>query len=191
MRAQGILKIFKAKQGLLEGHFLLSSGLHSKKYLQCARVLQYPDISERLCRKIALKFRPKRITAVVAPALGGVVVAYEVARAMGVRGIFTERVDGKMCLRRGFELSPADRVLVVEDVITTGGSTREVMDVVRRHGAKVAGVGCIVDRSTARLRLGCPVASLLRIAVPTYAPANCPLCKSGIPAVKPGSRAAK
>ena len=185
-----ILKIFKDCGALLEGHFLLSSGLHSSQYLQCALVLQHPTHAERLCALLARPFQGQGIEVVAAPALGGIIVAHEVARALGARALFTERAEGRMVLRRGFQISPGERTLVVEDVITTGGSTLEVMQVIEEHGGKVAGVGCLVDRSG-----GAPLEverhALIRLEISNYAPEACPLCREGRPVVKPGSRQAK
>lgn len=188
--SQDFLPLFKERGALLEGHFLLSSGLHSPRYVQCARVLMDPVVATRLGAAVADTLRPSLSTppsAVVAPALGGVLVAHEVARAFGVRGLFTERQEGAMALRRGFALSPDERVVVVEDAITTGGSTREVMDAVRALGARVDAVGCLIDRSGG-VDLGVPLASLVRLDVPTYPADACPLCAAGSTAVKPGSR---
>ncbi len=187
---EDLLPLFKERGALLEGHFLLSSGLHSPRYVQCARVLMDPPLATRLGAALAEALRPALPTApgvVVAPALGGVLVAHEVARAFGVRGLFTERQDGAMTLRRGFALAPGEGVVVVEDAITTGGSTREVMDAVRALGARVEAVGCLIDRSGG-VDLGVPLRSLVRLDVPTYPAESCPLCASGSTAVKPGSR---
>jgi len=189
-----LLALFKERQALLEGHFLLTSGLHSPRYLQCARVLMDPELALRLGRDLAEKLRPLlgglAPAAVVAPALGGVLVAHEVARGFGCRGLFTERQDGLMTLRRGFALEAGEPVVVVEDVITTGGSTREVLDCVRGKGARVLAVGSLVDRSGGGVDLGLPRASLLELEVPTWEAAACPLCASGSRPEKPGSRAA-
>ncbi len=187
MTENEILKIFREHSALLEGHFILSSGLHSDRYIQCALVLQFPRIAERLCSELAGKLRPLNASVVAAPALGGVIVAHEVARALGARALFTERQDGVMALRRGFALSPGEPTLVVEDVITTGGSTRETMKCVEQAGGRVVGVGALVDRSGA-VELELPKTALVTLTVQNYNPADCPLCKSGIPAVKPGSR---
>lgn len=187
---EDLLPLFKERGALLEGHFLLSSGLHSPRYVQCARVLMDPPLATRLGAALAEALRPALPTApgvVVAPALGGVLVAHEVARAFGVRALFTERQDGAMTLRRGFALAPGECVVVVEDAITTGGSTREVMDAVRALGARVEAVGCLIDRSGG-VDLGVPLRSLVRLEVPTYPAESCPLCASGSTAVKPGSR---
>ncbi|MDD5440574.1 MAG: orotate phosphoribosyltransferase [Candidatus Omnitrophica bacterium] len=186
-----VLELFKKTNALLEGHFLLSSGLHSPRYLQCALLLQNPDIAETLCKALAGKFLKAKPTVVIAPALGGVLVSYELARALGVRGIFTERVDGVMQLRRGFSLAPEDRVIVVEDVVTTGKSTGEVLDVVRGYGASIVGIGAIVDRSGGALALELPVTSLIKVQAPAFKPEACPQCKDNIPLVKPGSRPQK
>ena len=189
---ESLLKLFEERGALLQGHFLLSSGLHSARYLQCARVLMDPALATRLGKELAERLRPLLgegpARAVVAPALGGVLVAHEVARGLGCLGLFTERQDGKMALRRGFTLEPGEGVVVVEDVITTGGSTREVMEVVRAAGARVVAVGSLVDRSGGKAELGVPYRSLLELEVPSYAAADCPLCAQGTKPVKPGSR---
>jgi orotate phosphoribosyltransferase len=189
-----LLAVFKEREALLDGHFLLSSGLHSPLYLQCARVLMDPALATRLGRTLADALRPQfgnvAPTAVVAPALGGVLVAHEVARAFGCPGLFTERQDGRMTLRRGFRLGPSDNVVVVEDVITTGGSTREVVDAVRGFGAAVQAVGSLVDRNGGVVDLGVPRAWLLKLEVPTYPADACPLCAAGGKPEKPGSRTA-
>ncbi len=186
-----ILKTFCENSALLEGHFILSSGLHSDRYIQCALVLQHPRVAERLCSELAAKLRNVGAQVVAAPALGGILVAHEVARALGIRALFTERQEGAMTLRRGFTLSPGEPVLVVEDVMTTGLSTRETMRCVEEAGGKVVGVGALIDRSGGAVDLGLPKAALLTLAIQNYNPADCPLCKAGIPAVKPGSRTKK
>jgi orotate phosphoribosyltransferase len=189
-----LLELFKERGALLEGHFLLSSGLHSSRYLQCARVLMDPPLATRLGEQLARALEPllagRRPSAVVAPALGGVLVAHEVARGFGCRGLFTERVEGAMALRRGFTLEKDERVVVVEDVITTGGSTREVLRCVQAQGAQVMAVGSLVDRSGGAADLGVPRRSLLSIEVPAYEASSCPLCAGGSRPEKPGSRAA-
>jgi orotate phosphoribosyltransferase len=186
-----ILNIFREHSALLEGHFILSSGLHSDRYIQCALVLQHPRVAEKLCTELAAKVRHLGATTVAAPALGGVIVAHEVARALGARALFTERQEGVMTLRRGFHLEPGEPTLVVEDVITTGLSTRETMKCVEQAGGKIVGVGSLIDRSGGTADLGMPKASLVTLSVQNYKPEECPLCKSGIPAVKPGSRIKK
>jgi len=183
-----VLGIFEKSSALLKGHFKLSSGLHSEKYLQCALVLQYPNIAERLSEALAKKFSAEKIDVVIGPALGGVTLAYEVARAIGSRGLFTERQDGKMVLRRGFSISKGEKVLVVEDVVTTGGSTKEVIDLVRSFGADVVGVGSIIDRSSTQIDFGVPFRPLAKVEVETFEEDKCPLCKNHVPITKPGSR---
>jgi orotate phosphoribosyltransferase len=173
---------------LLEGHFRLSSGLHSAGYLQCAVVLQDPASAALLGAAIAARSQELRPTVVLSPALGGIVIGHEVARALGIRAIFAERQDGVLTLRRGFVLSERDRVLVIEDVLTTGGSTRETMQVAAAAGGQVVGAASIVDRSRGAAHLDVPFHALLTIDLPTYQPDACPLCANGLPVVKPGSR---
>lgn len=183
-----ILNIFRQRGALLEGHFLLSSGLHSEQYLQCAMVLQYPDVATDLCFKLAGLFRSEKIDLVIAPALGGIIVAQDVAKALGVRAIFAERVEGKLTLRRGFAIEKGERALVVEDVVTTGGSTKETMRVVTDAGGVVIGAGSIIDRSGGTADLGVPFNSLVTLAIDACQPKDCPLCAKGLDVVKPGSR---
>ena len=184
-----LLDLFRRSGALLEGHFRLTSGLHSPGYLQCALVLQHPAHAEALGRAIAEKTRMLRPTVVLSPALGGIVIGHEVARALGVRAVFAERQDGALMLRRGFTVGETDRVLVVEDVLTTGGSTRETMQVATASGAQVIGVASIVDRSRGTVRFEVPFHSLIEVALPSYEPDKCPLCAQALPVVKPGSRA--
>ena len=188
MTRDELLDLFRRSGALLEGHFRLTSGLHSSGYLQCALVLQHPAHAEVLGRAIADRTRGLRPTAVLSPALGGVVIGHEVGRAHGVRALFAERQDGELTLRRGFVIAENDRVLVVEDVLTTGGSTRETMQVARASGGQVVGAASIVNRSGGRAEFDVPFASLLDIDLPTYEPDKCPLCAQGLPVVKPGSR---
>jgi orotate phosphoribosyltransferase len=187
-----LLSVFLDRGALLEGHFLLSSGLHSPRYLQCALVLTDPPLATSLGQQLADALRPSLAgvapRAVVAPALGGVIVGHEVARALGCRALFTERQEGVMTLRRGFALAADEPIVVVEDVVTTGKSTREVMDVARSAGAHVIAVGSLVDRSGGSVDLGVPRRSLLELSVPTYAADACPLCAQGSRPAKPGSR---
>ena len=183
-----LLALFRRSGALLDGHFRLSSGLHSPSYLQCALVLQYPDLAEQLGAALAERTRHLQATAVLSPALGGIVIGQEVGRALGVRALFAERQDGTLTLRRGFTLEPGEKVLVVEDVVTTGGSTRETMDVARAAGALVIGACGIVDRSGGKQDLGVPFHALLSMVVPSYPADACPLCQQGLPVVKPGSR---
>src|SRR4249920_375706 len=188
MTRDELLDLFRRSGALLEGHFRLTSGLHSPGYLQCALVLQHPQQAEALGRAIAGRVQDLRPTVVLSPALGGVVIGQEVGRALGVRAIFCERQDGKLALRRGFTLDSTDRVLVVEDVMTTGGSTRETIEVARAAGGQVVGTASIVNRGGGAIRFDVPYVSLLEIALPTYDPDQCPLCAEGRPVVKPGSR---
>jgi len=188
MTEDDILKIFREYSALLEGHFVLSSGLHSDRYIQCALVLQHPRVAERLCVELGPRLGELGAKVVVAPALGGVIVAHEIARALGLRALFTERQNGEMTLRRGFHLGQDEPVLVVEDVITTGKSTRETIDCVENAGGKVVGVGALIDRSGGKVEFNVPKAALATLNVETYDPDDCPLCNAGKPAVKPGSR---
>jgi orotate phosphoribosyltransferase len=174
---------------VLDGHFLLSSGLHSQRYLQCAKLLQYPHYAEEIGRELAARFSSiQRIDLVVGPALGGMIIAHEVAKALKVRCVFVERYEGKMTLRRGFKITKGENVLIVEDVVTTGGSIKETMDVIKGFGGKIVGIGVIVDRSGGGVKFGVPLQSLLVVEIKTYESINCPLCEQGIPLVKPGSR---
>lgn len=182
-----ILSIFKQTHALLEGHFQLTSGLHSAQYFQCAKVLQFPKYAEMLCKEIASKFRNQAVDVVIAPALGGIVVGQEVGRQLNVRTMFTERKDGTMQLRRGFEINNNEKILVCEDVITTGGSVREVIDIVKNNGGIVVGVSAIVDRSGGKISFDNLFATI-SLEVITYKPDACPLCQKGIPVEKPGSR---
>ncbi|MFA5146482.1 MAG: orotate phosphoribosyltransferase [Candidatus Omnitrophota bacterium] len=188
MTEKDVLKLFDKYGALLEGHFRLSSGLHSGKYLQCALILQHPEVAERLAKELAARFSKDKVDLVVGPALGGITLGYEVARALGVRGIFAERQDKAMVLRRGFSVNPGERALVVEDVVTTGGSTREVMEVVKGSGGKIAGAGAIIDRSDNGADLGVRFEALAKIRVETFDEKACPMCRKGIPVMKPGSR---
>jgi orotate phosphoribosyltransferase len=188
MDRDAVLALFRASGALLDGHFRLSSGLHSSGYLQCALVLQYPERAEALGRALAAKLKPFDPTVVLSPALGGLIVGHEVARSLGVRAIFAERQDGALTLRRGFSLASTDRVVVIEDVVTTGGSTRETMAVAEAAAARVVGAGAVIDRSGGAAKLGVPFASLVTLTVPAYQPEACPMCAEGRPVVKPGSR---
>ncbi len=188
MGQENSLHIFLQTNALLEGHFLLTSGKHSNQYFQCAKVLQYPGYAESLCNIIAEHFQLFEIDTVIAPAIGGIVVGQEVARQLNKKSIFAERVDGHLVLRRGFEISEGEKVLVCEDVVTTGGSVFEVIDIVKEYGGEVVGVGMIVDRSNGKVKFGVSQISTLEMEAVTYEPEDCPLCKDGIPVVKPGSR---
>lgn len=191
MTETDVLNAFRRSGALLEGHFRLSSGLHSPGYLQCALVLQHPKEAEALGAALGNLVRSLGVQTVLSPALGGIVIGQEVGRALGVRAIFAERQDGALSLRRGFALEPGEKVMVVEDVVTTGGSTRETMDVARAAGAIVVGACAIVDRSGGKQGLDVPFHALLPMDVKTYQPEACPLCQQGIPVVKPGSRTPK
>ena len=188
MNQEEVLDIYRRTGALLSGHFLLSSGLHSDRYLQSALVLQQPDIATKLCAELAARFKDQRIEVVIAPAMGGVFVSHETARALGVRALFAERVNGELTLRRGFTIKPGERVLVVEDVITTGKSTRETIEVVKKAGGTVIAAACLVDRSGGKADLGVSYRSLVTLDVPSYAVDSCPMCKAGSAPVKPGSR---
>jgi orotate phosphoribosyltransferase len=191
MRAEEVIDKFKSADALLEGHFILSSGLHSAAYLQCAIALQTPAVAAEFGAAIAKEFAGAQIETVASPAIGGLVIGYEVARQLGARFIWTERDGGQMTLRRGFSLSKGERMLVVEDVITTGGSTRETIDVVREHGAEVVAAASIIDRSGGKADVGVPRVSLATLDVLAIDPADCEACKRGEPAIKPGSRKAE
>jgi orotate phosphoribosyltransferase len=180
--------MFEKAGALLKGHFLLTSGLHSPVYWEKARVLQYPEYTESLCRMIAGRFRGSGIQVVAGPTTPGIILAYETARQLGVRGIFAEKDEaGGRVFRRGFEISPGEKVLVVDDILTTGGSVRDVIDAVRKLGGEVASVGVLVLRSADEPNFGVPFFACHRTQVVTYPPGQCPLCAAGVPLVKPGS----
>jgi len=186
-----VLDTFVETGAYLKGHFRLTSGLHSPEYLQCARVLQHPAIAERFGAELAalLQQIAPAIDVVVAPAMGGLIIGHEVARALATRFIFTERdSEGKMTLRRGFAINPGERAVVIEDVITTGGSSKEVVEILTRDGAVVVAAGSIIDRSGGQADLGVPRVALATLVVTAYQPDGCPLCQQGLPVVKPGSR---
>lgn len=183
-----VIEIFKKSGALLEGHFRLTSGRHSDKYMQCAQVLQYPEYTAQLCGEIANYFKEMQVDVVIGPAMGGIIVAYEVGRALGVKTIFTERENGAMTLRRNFQVKPGEKVLVVEDVVTTGGSVKEVINVVKEQGGEVIGVGLLVDRSNGQVDFGVPTKPVLQMEVVSWEAEDCPLCKEGLPVIKPGSR---
>lgn len=185
--SEAVLQVFRETGAYLKGHFRLTSGLHSNEYLQCALVLQHPAHAERFGRELAAHLPACDV--VVSPAVGGLIIGHEVARAKGVRFLFTERdADGKMTLRRGFSVEPGETALVIEDVVTTGGSTREVIALLTAAGAQVLGAGSIIDRSGGRADLGVPRVALATLDVVAYPPGDCPLCKQGVAVVKPGSR---
>jgi len=192
--ATSSMALFEETGAYLHGHFRLTSGLHSGEYLQCAKVLAHPQYAERLGRALGEKIKPlldgSAIDVVVSPAMGGIVIGHEVARALGARSLFTERdaATNAMALRRGFEILPGEKAIVIEDVITTGGSTREVVDTVGAAGAKVLAAGSIIDRSGGRADVGVPRVALETLEAVAYQPEECPLCRQGLPLVKPGSR---
>jgi len=183
-------KLLISVGAVLDGHFLLSSGKHAPRYVQCAKLLQYPKLAERVADLLAQQMDQfEKSDAVIGPALGGIVIAYELARALGVRGMFSERdPEGRMTLRRGFEVTPGERILVVEDVVTTGGSSIEVARLVKERGGIPVGIACIVDRRIEGTELPFPVIGAVRMQIPIYSPDDCPLCRRGIPYVKPGSK---
>ncbi|MEG0771321.1 MAG: orotate phosphoribosyltransferase [Clostridia bacterium] len=183
-----IMEILEEAGVLLQGHFLLTSGRHSNKYMQCAKIFQNSKYSKELCKDLAEKFKEDNIDIVVGPALGAIQMAYEVSSQLEVPNFFAEREDGKMTLRRGFSLEKGQRVLIVEDVVTTGGSVFEVIDLVKAEGAVVAGVGVIVDRSAGKIDFGVPFKAVTSMSIESYTKEECPLCKEGLPYVKPGSR---
>ncbi len=190
MDATKVLALLKETGAFQSGHFLLSSGMHSSQYVQCAQLLQYPQHAAAVGAALGQRFRSARPQAVIGPAYGGMIVAHEVARALGVRALFAERVDGKFELRRQFKIEPGERVLIVEDVVTTGAATGEVKRLVERHGGIVVGVGAIVDRTAGPLSFNCPFEALAGLEAPVYLAAMCDLCHAGVPLVKPGSRPA-
>ena len=188
IKEREIIELLKKTGALLTGHFKLSSGLHSDQYFQYALVLQHPECAQRLGEGIAGEFKDKGITCVAGPAIGGIIIAHEVARALKARCIFGERVEnGKMVLKR-FKLEPQDKVLIVEDVITTGGSIKELIDIVKATGAIIVGVGALADRSSEEIDFGYETKALIKLKAKTFNPAECPLCKKGDPLIKPGSR---
>ncbi len=191
MTKQEIVEMLKEAEVLLEGHFLLTSGRHSDKYMQCAKIFQYAKYSEPLCKELADQYKNDNIELVIGPAIGAIQMSYEVGKQLGVKNIFAERENGEMTLRRGFTIEEGQRVLVVEDVVTTGGSVREVIDLVKANGGVVAGVGSIVDRTGGKIDFGVPYKSAFSMDITSYEPDECPICKTGAPLVKPGSRTKK
>lgn len=181
-----IIELLKESNALLEGHFLLSSGKHSDRYVQCAKLLQYPDKAEKALSLVVEKLKDLEIDIVVGPAMGGIIVAYELARQLGKPAIFTERVDGEMTIKRGFQIEKGQRVLIAEDVVTTGKSAYEAIKVVEEHGGIVVGIGCLADRSSGDIKY--PLYGGTQLEIKTYDAEDCPLCKEGLEIVKPGSR---
>ena len=190
IKTEEVMKKFEQAGAIQKGHFKLTSGVHSDTYIQCAQVMQHPEFMHNLCSELGKKFRGDDIDVIVGPAIGGIIMAHVMARVLGpwVRAIFTERENSKMTLRRSFEIKEGEKVLVVEDVTTTGSSVREVIDIVNSRQGKVVGVGVLIDRSGGKVDFGIKTEKLLTVDIKTYLPEECPLCKKGIPAVKPGSR---
>ncbi len=188
LKEEDFLEVFYKTGALLKGHFLLTSGRHSDTYFQCAKVLQYPEYTEMVCQVIADKFAHSDIDTIISPAMGGIIVGQEVARLLNKRSIFAEREDKKLLLRRGFNLEKGEKVLVCEDVVTTGGSVFEVLEIVKNYGAYAVGAGYIVDRSNGKVDFGIPQVSTIKMDVRSYLPEECPLCRENITVVKPGSR---
>lgn len=188
MTKDEILKIFKDAGALLEGHFLLRSGLHSDRFFQAALLLQYPNYAEKLCRELAEEFKDMNIKTVISPALGGLIVGQEMARALGVRAIFAEKDNDNLVLRRGFTIEKGERILVAEDVVTKGGRVQQTIDLVRAHGGNPVAVAVIVDRSLGQTKFDIPHKSVMQLELPAYEPSACPLCAAKIPLVRPGSK---
>jgi len=183
-----ILKMLRDSGAYLDGHFLLTSGLHSPQYIEKFRVLERPKYAEMLCGELARRYAGSDIDIVLGPAVGGIIIAYEVARQLGCKAIFAEREDGRLCLRRGFSIRAGERVLVVEDVVTTGGSVKEVIELVRAAAGELVGIGLLVDRSGGKVSFGVRTEALLSLSIPTYRPDECPLCLTGVPISQRGSR---
>lgn len=181
-----VIDILKESEALLEGHFLLSSGRHSNRYCQCAKLLQYPDKAEKVLKVTVEQLKSVEFDIVVGPAMGGIIVAYELGRQLNKPAIFTEREEGRMTLRRGFEIKAGDKVIIAEDVVTTGKSSKETAEVIKSLGGEVVGIACIVDRSSGEI--GYPLYSTVKLEIESYDPEECPLCKEGTPYIKPGSR---
>lgn len=191
MREEEVKQLLIDTEAILEGHFLLTSGLHSPMYVEKFNVLQHPKYTEKLCQELAERFKDQNVELVIGPMTGGILLAHEVGKALGTRAIFTEREKGVMILRRGFRIEPGTRVLIVEDIVTTGGSVREVVDVVTNSGGELVGVGLLVNRSGGKADFGVPlekVQALLNLSVPTFSPDDCPLCKDGVPMTQRGSK---
>ncbi|MGM0688028.1 MAG: orotate phosphoribosyltransferase [Bacillota bacterium] len=182
---EDIIKLLKKSGAIMEGHFLLTSGRHSSLFLQCSQLMQYPEYAELICSRMAEPFKNERIEAVIGPAMGGIIMAYETARSLGARALFAERSDSGMILRRGFSIKPGEKVLVVEDAVTTGGSVQKVLDMLHLLKAEVIAVSILVDRTAGRLDFGLPLKSLLSMEIESYEADNCPLCLKGIPIQRP------
>jgi orotate phosphoribosyltransferase len=182
------MQLFKDAGAILEGHFLLTSGLHSPIYWEKFRILQDPHFTEKLCSLIADHFKEDKVQLVAGPTTGGIIIAYEVARQLGVKGVFAEKEGAARVFRRGFSINPHDRILIVDDILTTGSSITEVIEAVNKLGATIVGIGVLVDRAEQKIEFGVPLFSCLRSATVTYSPANCPLCAAGTPMTRPGGQ---
>lgn len=188
MLLEQVFEIFRRTGVMQEGHFKFTSGRHGNRYIQCARLFERPDDSVAICSEVAEAFRDKNIDLVVGPAIGGIIMAYEVAKILNVRNIFAERENNVMALRRGFDVTPGSRAIVVEDVVTTGGSVKEVIELLRGGGVEVVGVGSVVDRSNGTVKFGIPFYAVATLDLESWEPDDCPLCRQGLPLMKPGSR---
>ncbi len=186
LNRSNLFELLKETGVIMDGHFLLTSGRHSARFLQCSQLMQYPEHAEKVCRLVAAPFTEKQIHTVIGPAMGGVIMAYETARALGARALFAERTeDGLMALRRGFRVEAGERILVVEDAVTTGGSVRKVLDLLEKAGAEIAGVSIMIDRTAGNLKFDVPVHSLISMEIESFTPQECPLCRDGIPLYRP------
>ena len=189
MTDQEIIKTFQDAEALLEGHFVLRSGLHSNKFFQAALLFRFPDIAEKLCRELASRMKDLGATTVISPAVGGILVGQELARALGIQAIFADKENDQLVLKRGFSIKKGEKIIVAEDVVTKGGRVQQTIDLVKSLGGDVVAVGIVTDRSGGSVDFGVPLYSLIKLDLPTYDPAECPFCKQGIPIVKPGSGA--
>ncbi len=187
MTENEIISLFEETGVILTGHFRLTSGRHSDRFLQCSQVLQHPAATEALCKQLASKFADDKIDVVAGPAMGGIILAYEVSRALGARAIYAEREDGQMVLRRGFHVGPNENVLLVEDAVSTGGSVNQVAEVIAACGARIVGIGALVDRTGGKVSFGVPFRPLISMEIKSYSPAECPMCQQGIPLYLPKS----
>lgn len=188
MRNNEIIQMMVESGALLNGHFQLRSGLHSNQFFQAALLLQYPDKAEKACCQLAKHFQGQQVDCVISPAVGGLIVGQELARALGVRAIFADKEDGNLVLKRGFSIRPGEKVVIAEDVVTRGGRVQQTLDLARGLGADVVGIGVIVDRSSGQAAFDVPMHSLIQLELATYEPDNCPLCRESVPLVRPGSK---
>jgi len=185
MKKAKIIEMLKNTGVIMEGHYLLTSGRHSAKFLQCSQLLQHPEHAEKVCRAMAEPYIDREVDTVIGPAMGGVILSYETARFIGARAIFTEPSEGKMVLRRGFRIKQGEKMLVVEDAVSTGGSVRKVIDIIKAHDAETVGIAIMIDRTAGKIDLGVPVTALLTMEIESYPAKDCPLCHEGIPLQKP------